>query len=80
MDDREKIVLYLQKSHSIIERLTETNKIITAKNKELFLKNIYLQYKNKLILIENQKLKENYIPEKYRINHIDNQDDFEIVE
>lgn len=49
-NDREQIILYLEKSYSIIQRLTETNKILVAKNKELFIKNIKLQVKIKRMI------------------------------
>lgn len=38
---KEKFLEYLEKSYTMIQRLTETNKIITVKNKELFAKNLF---------------------------------------
>jgi len=51
----EKIVEYLEKSYKIIQRLTETNRLINIKNKELMKKVIYLQ--TQIQLLEKQKIK-----------------------
>ena len=55
---KDSIVSYLEKSYTTIQRLTETNEILMAKNRELFAKNLFYQYKIKLIKDENKKLKQ----------------------
>jgi len=65
---KEKVIEYLEKSYTMIQRLTETNKIITIKNKELFAKIIVLQSEIKRLEKENRLLKNKSI-----------QDDFEFV-
>jgi len=65
---KEKVIEYLEKSYTKIQRLTETNKIITIKNKELFAKIIVLQSEIKRLEKENRLLKNKSI-----------QDDFEFV-
>jgi hypothetical protein len=79
IETQDQIIKYLEKSYTIIQRLTDTNKIITLKNKELFTKNIIYQTKIKLLEEENKKLKENYIERKYLEIELQNQDEFEIL-
>jgi hypothetical protein len=79
IETQDQIIKYLEKSYTIIQRLTDTNKIITLKNKELFTKNIIYQIKIKLLEEENKKLKENYIERKYLEIELQNQDEFEIL-
>ena len=67
---KEKFLEYLEKSYTMIQRLTETNKIITVKNKELFAKNMFLHSEIKRLEKENRLLKN-----KSNLS----QDDFEIV-
>ena len=54
---KETVMSYLEKSYSIIQRQTETNKILADKNKELLAKNIFYQSKIKLLKEENRELK-----------------------
>ena len=54
---KETFVSYLEKSYDIIQRLTETNKILNSKNRELLAKNIFYQTKIKLLKEENRELK-----------------------
>ena len=54
---KESVMSYLEKSYSIIQRQTETNKILADKNKELLAKNIFYQSKIKLLKEENRELK-----------------------
>lgn len=58
------IVEYLEKSYTMIQRLTETNKIIALKNKELFAKIIGMQYEIKRLSNENRILKEKLIKKR----------------
>lgn len=55
LETNEKIVEYLEKSYKIIQRLTETNRLINIKNKELMKKVIYLQ--TQIQLLEKEKIK-----------------------
>jgi hypothetical protein len=57
-NDKKQIIKYLEKSYDIIQRLTETNKIITIKNRELFTKNAILESKIKLVEEENKRIKQ----------------------
>ena len=75
----ENIIKYLEKSYIMIQRLTETNKIITIKNKELFTKNIVFQDKIKLLEEEIRMIKEKNKSMKYINSEVQNQDDFEII-
>jgi|LakMenE18May11ns_1017337.scaffolds.fasta_scaffold00302_5 hypothetical protein len=75
----ENIIKYLEKSYIMIQRLTETNKIITIKNKELFTKNIIFQDKIKLLEEEIRMIKEKNKSMKYINSEVQNQDDFEII-
>jgi hypothetical protein len=54
---KESVMSYLEKSYDIIQRQTETNKILADKNKELLAKNIFYQTKIKLLVEENRELK-----------------------
>ena len=54
---KESVMSYLEKSYNIIQRQTETNKILADKNKELLAKNIFYQTKIKLLKEENRELK-----------------------
>lgn len=54
---KESVMSYLEKSYNIIQRQTETNKILADKNKELLAKNIFYQSKIKLLKEENRELK-----------------------
>ena len=54
---KESVMSYLEKSYNIIQRQTETNKILADKNKELLAKNIFYQNKIKLLKEENRELK-----------------------
>ena len=54
---KETVVSYLEKSYDIIQRLTETNKILNSKNRELLAKNMFYKSKIKLLKDENKELK-----------------------
>lgn len=54
---KESVMSYLEKSYNIIQRQTETNKILADKNKELLAKNIFYQTKIKILEEENRELK-----------------------
>ena len=74
---KESIVSYLEKSYSIIQRLTETNEILMIKNRELLAKNIFYQSKLKLIKNENKELKQKLIVALDQNSKVENE--FEIL-
>ena len=73
---KESVMSYLEKSYNIIERQTETNKILMNKNRELLAKNIFYQNKIKVLKDENKELK---IQLKKLSNTKITENDFEIL-
>ncbi len=77
---KDSIVSYLEKSYKTIQRLTETNEILMAKNRELFAKNLFYQYKIKLIKNENKELKQKLEIALYQNSkNINTENEFEIL-
>lgn len=72
---RERIFEYLKKSYKIIQRLTETNRILTLKNKELFKRNLILE--SKIQELEKQSI--NQTINQTITQSIQKDDDFELV-
>lgn len=82
-ETQESVVTYLEKSYSIIQRLTETNRILNSKNKELLAKNIFYQSKIKLLQQQNKEMKKQlnlFCKKKESNNELkDTENEFEIL-
>ena len=77
---KDSIVSYLEKSYKTIQRLTETNEILMAKNRELFAKNLFYQSKIKLIKDENNELKQKLeVALSQNSKNINTENEFEIL-
>ena len=82
-ETQKSVVTYLEKSYSIIQRLTETNRILNSKNKELLAKNIFYQSKIKLLQQQNKEMKKQlnlFCKKKENNNELkDTENEFEIL-
>jgi hypothetical protein len=80
-DTKDSVINYLEKSYEIIQRLTETNKILLAKNRELLATNIFYQSKIKLLQRQNKELKRAIKVKPQEIEQTTNQSEteFEIL-
>jgi hypothetical protein len=79
MDQKTKdsVMSYLEKSYNIIQRQTQTNKILADKNRELLAKNIFYQTKIKILKDKNKELKKKL--ESINTSKSNTENEFEIL-